>query len=173
MEIRMFRGHCGHPQDGSLTLLLADYFPDGDIFSRATGDAGHWAHLPLSGTSLAALEAFLWLFLTISQLLKSTILTSKGVWRGVYISDQVMKNTYTKSLVKHTAMLIHYFWCKQVSNFLVAQPKDHLWFHSPAVLSSRCGEEQGTRGVCCELEGMEHHQRGARHFNLGAVTRQC
>ena len=96
----------------------------------------------------------------------------KRCW-GFSISDQIMKNTYIKPLVKYAAMLICYFWCKHISNFLVAQQKEHLWFLSPVVLSSQCGEKQGALGVCCVLEGVEHHQRGAKRFILRAVTRQC
>lgn len=108
----------------------------------------------------------LWsLFLAISAL--------KGVWQGVCISTQAVRNTYIKPLVKYTATLIHYFWCNHTHNFLVAQQKEHLWFHSPAVLTSHCGQEQDILEVCCVLEGMEHCERGARRFILRALTRQC
>lgn len=153
--MRMFRGNCGQPKDGSPPLLLSDCFPDEDSWAAA-----HWVHLSPSGPSLAPLESF------------SGYFSFKRCLAGclhIYSSNE----KHIKPLVKYTATLIHYFWCNHTHNFLVAQQKEHLWFHSPAVLTSHCGQEQGILEVCCVLEGMEHCERGARRFILRALTRQC
>lgn len=140
----------GQPKDGSPPLLLSEYFPDEDF----------WA------TNCCIFKGLLWsLLLAISA--------SKGVWWGVCISNQAMRNTYIKPLVKHTAVLIHYFWCSHIYNFLVAQQKEHLWFHSPVVLTSQCEQEQALLDVCCVLQGMELYQIGARLFIPPARARQC
>lgn len=75
--------------------------------------------------------------------------------------------------LKHTAMLTHYFWCNHIYNFLVAQQKERLWFHSPAVLTPQRGQEWDILAVCSVLGGMEHYQRGAGLFIPPALARQC
>lgn len=131
----------GQPNDRSPPLLLWLFSWWGFLSHR---------FLHLSGSSLAPLEP--------------GYFSSKSVWWGVCISNQAMRNTYIKPLVKHAAVLIHYFWCNHIYHFLVAQQKEHLWFHSPVVLTTWCEQEQGFLDVCCVQEGMEHYQRGARLF---------
>lgn len=150
--MRMFRGNW--PAQRQLSTTSA-------VWSFSWWGFLNHKFLHLSRSSLAPLGSLL------------AISASKVVWWGVCISNQAMRNTYIKPLIKHTAMLIHYFWCNHIYNFLVAQQKEHLWFHSPAVLTSQCGQERGILAVCSVLGGMEHYQRGARHFILRALTRQC